>query len=222
MTDLPVDAVHVWHARLPSNWTPPVGVLSQMEHDKVARIKRSDVAVLKAFSYWVRREILSRYLSIKPEDILFGEGEHGKPFIANEGVSLAFNVSDTEGLVVLAIAHEAVGIDVEPTSRNMEPGLARHILSEAEMRYWQKLSADESSTFLLSVWVAKEAYVKCIGKGLQWELPGFSVMDERGQLLSPDPSMSLQWVSDNLGSVMAVCANEKNKNNQIDSFIWGN
>jgi|GEM_PF-1975933 len=221
MTDLPVGAVHVWQARLPKEWTPPVGVLSQMEHDKVARIKRSDVGVLKAFSYWVRREILSRYLPLNPQEIVFGEGEYGKPFIVNEGVSLSFNVSDTEGLVVLAIAHEPVGVDVEPKSRAMEPGLAKHILSDKEMIHWQGLSPAESSAYLLKVWVAKEAYVKCIGKGLQWEMAGFSVINESCRLTSPEPALSLQWVKGSHDSEMAVCCCAKGLSNQIDSFIWG-
>lgn len=220
MTDLPVSAVHVWQARLPNDWTPPVGVLSQMEHDKVARIKRPDVAVLKAFSYWVRRDILSRYLPLKPHEIVFGEGEHGKPYIANKGVPLAFNVSDTDGLVVLAIAHEPVGIDVEPTNRVMEPGLAKHILSGKEMSYWQDVSPEESSAFLLSVWVAKEAYVKNIGKGLQWDMRNFSVINESGQLISPHPKHSLQWLKGSQECLMALCVSDKSHNNQVDSFTW--
>lgn len=175
MIDLAVGAVHVWHARLPNEWTPPAGVLSYQEQEKVTRLKRDEVRVLKAFSYSVRREILSRYLSLTPHEIVFGEGEYGKPYIANTELPLSFNVSDTEGVVIVAVSHESVGVDVEPKGRVMGPGLATHILSEEERMHYQTLGPGEASRFLLTVWVAKEAYVKCLGKGLQWEMPSFSV-----------------------------------------------
>jgi 4'-phosphopantetheinyl transferase len=117
-------------------------------------------------------------------DVEVIRGPHGKPAIEQErygsfGVcapqddrrGLHFNISHSGELVALAIAREAVGIDVEEI-REMRDllGIARRFFSAEEA---QRVEEDGDQFF--RIWTAKEAVVKAIGSGVSDGLQSFTV-----------------------------------------------
>ena len=95
--------------------------------------------------------------------------EKGKPFIPNS--SVYFNVSNTKGLVVLAMHNNPVGIDVERL-REPKEAIYSRVFCPEEVR---SIACSEDFTRL---WTRKEAVVKLFGGGLSMGLNSFSVLSD--------------------------------------------
>src|SRR5689334_9960692 len=97
-------------------------------------------------SRWALREILGRYLGLPGEELRFETGEYGKPRLADPEGELAFNLSHSGSLALVAVARHEVGVDVE--------------------RIRPKRPAD-----FYRRWAEREARVKCLGTGLGGPVP---------------------------------------------------
>ena len=95
--------------------------------------------------------------------------EKGKPFIPNSNIH--FNISNTKGIVVLALHNKPVGIDVEQLRKQNEIIFPR-VFCEDEI---QSITCSEDFTIL---WTRKEAVVKLFGGGISMGLTNFSVLDD--------------------------------------------
>lgn len=87
----------------------------------------------------------------------------GKPYFPES--PLHFSISHTKHRVFCALSDRPIGIDAEELTRQVNPALARKILSEPE--YAQYAQAADQNRALLTFWVLKEAEAKCTGLGLQ-------------------------------------------------------
>ena len=85
----------------------------------------------------------------------------GKPRLANS--DLHFSLTHTAAAVAVAVANEAVGIDLEQI-RPHPPRFAERYFSDAEQA--QIASAPDHDSALCRLWTAKEAVAKRCGKGL--------------------------------------------------------
>ncbi|MGU3422983.1 4'-phosphopantetheinyl transferase family protein [Methylobacterium sp. D54C] len=158
------DAIHVWTVRLdrpaPAIELPP---------EERARIDAAATSLVRQRREKVRtalRRVLGAYAGQDPAMLQFGRGTHGKPHLIPEHV--AFNLSHTEDLMLLAIAGcGALGIDVDRLDRlegDWRP-VARAILSPDEWPAISALPAGDRSTAVMRLWVRKEAYTKALGTG---------------------------------------------------------
>ncbi len=95
--------------------------------------------------------------------------EKGKPFIPNSNIY--FNISNTKGLVVLAMHNNPVGIDVERL-REPKEAIYSRVFCPEEVR---SIACSEDFTRL---WTRKEAVVKLFGGGLSMGLNSFSVLSD--------------------------------------------
>lgn len=129
------------------------------------------------------RTVLSRCMpGVSPRDWKFRPGPHGKPEIAAPEMQSTihsgkwhFNVTHTEGVVVLALAQGSpVGVDVERVDRpsNFE-GLARRFFAQEEAAAIAAADEGLRAALFYRIWTLKEAYVKAIGKGLAHPLDAF-------------------------------------------------
>jgi len=120
------------------------------------------------------RTTLSRYAPhVAATAWRFVLGEHGRPEIAGPAPvpPLRFNLSHTAGLMVVGIAHSAIGVDVEDSRRRVEGGaIAERFFAPAEVR---QLEAGDASGFF-DFWTLKEAYIKARGAGLALPLRQFA------------------------------------------------
>lgn len=115
--DAPEDEVHVWRVDL----------------DTVA-------------SRWALREILGRYLGLPADELRFETNRHGKPRLATPEGELAFNLSHSRSLALVAVARREVGVDVE------------RIRTKRPVDFYRR-------------WADREARVKYLGTGLTGPVP---------------------------------------------------
>lgn len=124
------------------------------------------------------RDVLSRYVGVKPSALAFARSEYGKPSLADPARSpVAFSLSHTKGLSVCAVAPlEMIGVDVERLDRtNCHPEVANRFFAPAEAAYLKALEGDARRLEFLRLWTLKEAFVKARGKGLSIPLTSFQI-----------------------------------------------
>jgi len=180
--------LHIWRYSLAA---PPERTLvaeSLVSPDELARAARFHFPVHR-HRYIVGRSqlrrILGSYLKIAPASIAFTYSEFGKPHVppAQNPAALAFSVSHSEDLCVVAITHiHPLGVDVErirPDFGGEE--VAQSNFAPAEFRELLSLSPDIRPQAFFNCWTRKEAYVKALGAGLQIPLDSFEVSLRPGE-----------------------------------------
>ncbi|MGY2288354.1 4'-phosphopantetheinyl transferase family protein [Pseudomonas sp. SDO528_S397] len=122
------------------------------------------------------RSTLSHYVpGVTPGQWRFTTNAWGKPCVVGPQVAPAFNLSHTEGRVVLALTREdSVGVDVETRERSVDVDLADRFFSADEVRYLYSLPRAAQASVFLNFWTLKEAYIKARGQGLSIALDSFS------------------------------------------------
>ena len=113
----------------------------------------------------VLRWTLGRATGIEPGAVHFSYGSNGKPYLAGGGPR--FNASDSGDYVVVALATDEIGIDLEilrPMARR--DGLAKRICTDREFAAFASLPEEQKNGALLRLWTCKEAGLKAVGTGL--------------------------------------------------------
>lgn len=87
----------------------------------------------------------------------------GKPYFTRGG--LHFSISHTDRHVFCALSDRPIGIDAEELDRPIKAALAQKILSQGELRQYNR--AQDPQRALLTFWVLKEAQGKCTGEGIR-------------------------------------------------------
>jgi 4'-phosphopantetheinyl transferase len=126
---------------------------------------------------------------------VFAAGPHGKPRLDDSGAGVRFNLSHSAGLALIAIARDAeVGVDLEEIRPRTDlGGVARRVFTEAE-REAVEVGGEEA---FYRHWVAKEAFVKATGRGIE-SLRSFEVVLEapggaRLNHVGGDPAEAAKW-----------------------------
>lgn len=178
------DEIHVWRAALN---LPEVaierlcGFLASDELDRMKRYSTSTARARFVAGRGILRAILSRYIGISPEQIRFGYGFYGKPFLAlpqpDEAQSFNFNLSHSSDLALIAVARSRkVGVDVE----RLQPELAYERLARRFFTHSEQHSIFAKPPGLqlyafYQIWTLKEAFLKAKGDGLSQSLEKFGV-----------------------------------------------
>lgn len=103
--------------------------------------------------------------------ITFEKGEYGKPYI-KERPDFHFNISHTSGAVVIAVAENEVGVDIEKPHEVDMRIIRRFTVGEAEY-------IGTSNQRFLEIWTKKEAFLKQSGRGLSQKLNSFDVLEQK-------------------------------------------
>lgn len=110
---------HLWAAALdvsPERLSAYANTLSPNEHERAQRFRFERDQKHFIAGRGTLRAILGSYLKIKPAQLQFEYGSHGKPILANlpENLSLHFNLAHSDGLLLVAVSEWCpVGVDVE-------------------------------------------------------------------------------------------------------------
>ena len=137
------------------------------------------------------RSILSNYLEIEPQQLIFSYGEKGKPFIDINSGNLQFNLSHAGDLALLAVTGGlSVGVDLEPiTERTEARRIAQRIFEPAIATSLSQLGDDEFTLHFLAEWTRLESRVKAMGKGV------FSSADEISGVESRNFQPEEGWIA---------------------------
>jgi 4'-phosphopantetheinyl transferase len=122
-------------------------------------------------SHALVRNVLSRYVDLRPAEWNFSRSQHGKPEVANPGIpALQFNLTHTAGLAGCVVSFsDACGIDAEKiTGRHNPAGVAKRMFSEAETRELEQLEGEAYLEHFFTRWTLREAYVKARGIGISF------------------------------------------------------
>lgn len=124
------------------------------------------------------RTVLSRYAPVAPADWVFSKTAHGRPEIANRepiARTISFNISHTQGLIVLAVSSgQAVGVDTENLRRReISIDVADRFFSAAEVNELHAVPAAAQHERFFHYWTLKESYIKARGLGLSIPLDQF-------------------------------------------------
>jgi len=104
-------ALHVWRAELDHVDPNLASALSDDERARVDRMLGNREQQRWRAARGVLRTLLALYMDLEPAALRFRAGPHGKP--ALDPPAISFNLSHSGGLALYAVAHNAVGVDVE-------------------------------------------------------------------------------------------------------------
>jgi 4'-phosphopantetheinyl transferase len=176
--------IDVWAVRL--DGTPEAlltlgGLLSPDEQCRAGRFRLERDRWAFTTARGVLRLLLSRYSGLPAASIDLAYAPGGKPRLSDAAVGggIQFNVSHTDGLAIYAFARgRPVGVDVERIRpvRQAEDIASRYFT--ARERSCLLGGPEESLTErFLTLWTAKESFVKASGHGLSIPLASFDCAD---------------------------------------------
>lgn len=198
--------------------------LTDEERCAATRLKRPSSRNQHIVGRGMVRRLLSRGANCKPNDLVFECSRNGKPsVVAPLSAIRSFNVSHTEGLVLVALSDcGEIGVDVESLSRRIDIHLAERYFAKPEIDYiysWHDFHC--RSMAFIKVWTLKESFVKATGLGLSLPLSSFSferIDSDRPKIkvLSPSLRGYADWgvmsFSPAEGYLGAISTNQNNFN----------
>jgi 4'-phosphopantetheinyl transferase len=172
-------AVHVWKTTTASLHPEDLAVLDSAEREQAQRFRFQEDRDLYIHAHAALRRILSSYTAIPACDLFFERGPYGKPELRSH--SLRFNLSHSAGNIVIAVALQEVGVDIEFMRADLDLlDIAQHFFSPRELALVAAAGAGITRTFY-RIWTCKEAYMKATGMGFSLPSRSFDVCGD-GQL----------------------------------------
>lgn len=149
-------------------------LLSIREQNALQKIRDDNRRMLKLHTHGRLRTEAAARLHIRPENLLYQTGEHGKPYFSN-GQGLHFSLSYTKDAAVMAFASQPIGIDIEKI-RPHRMRLGKNLGTPHELSILR--AAPDDLTLFYTFWTRKEAWLKLTGTGLTVPLTSFDVWEE--------------------------------------------
>jgi 4'-phosphopantetheinyl transferase len=163
--------LHLWHLRTDSGGDRVATCL-----DDLGEHQRSRALGMQHAGYRERyiraqsglRRILGLYLGMPPRAITFAYGPAGKPMLERNPAGLAFNLTTTADLALVAISAGAeVGIDCERLRPRRDlDAIARRMFSSDQAQLLLDTPAAGRLECFYRAWTALEADAKADGRGL--------------------------------------------------------
>jgi 4'-phosphopantetheinyl transferase len=158
-----IGGAEVWRINLDAA-PPSDAILSEEERRRAGRIAIEVARRRFVAAHAGLRAILAHSTGRAPEDLRFGAGPHGKPFL--EG-GPRFSLSHSAGLAVCAIcADRELGIDLEKARQVAEArAIAERWFDADEQKAFEAERLREPAAAFIRCWVRKEAWLKALGIG---------------------------------------------------------
>lgn len=178
------DEIHLWYSSLnPQPIDSLARILSQDELARARLIQSKPGKGRFVSGRGILRLILSRYLGVTPEEISFGYGSQGKPFLVkpSEHSGIEFSLSHSKDSMILGITlDQTIGVDAEYSTHLPEAQvLARRFFSDEENRWVQSLAGNARDEAFFRIWTGKEAFLKAKGLGLTQRLSEIDIPSQR-------------------------------------------
>lgn len=171
-------------------------LLSEEEQQKQMRFHFERDRHRYLVSRAMQRTILSKYVDIAPRAWRFTFNDYGRPSIADEhpgARGIEFNMSHTDGLVVMGVTRErSIGVDVENVrTREADIEIADRYFAPEEVLELRALTDEKQKQRFFEYWTLKESYIKARGMGLSIRLDRFAfhLEDPERIRLTIDPSL---------------------------------
>jgi 4'-phosphopantetheinyl transferase len=208
--------VHVWRIALDcgsGSFSILESLLSRDERHRADRFRFEALRRRWIVAHGALRVILARYSGAAPERLEFDLGPYGKPELAGRRERLAFNLSHSGDLALVAVTGaRCVGIDIEVVRHDLDhEALTRQFFANGEAEHIQALAPAARIAAFFACWTRKEAFIKAIGGGLSIELKSFQVTvqpDAPARLLRMDGDLDAphRWYLEDLSEPGAAAA----------------
>ncbi|MEL7486459.1 MAG: 4'-phosphopantetheinyl transferase superfamily protein [Pseudomonadota bacterium] len=135
------------------------------EREKYERFRFERHRLEFAISRFMLRSVLGDALQQSPASLCFSRHKNGKPFLQADSAP-SFNLTHTDDFAALVIDAPGLllGIDAEPADRMFDPILLSEAFNDEEVALIDDKTNGDASP--VSLWTAKEAFLKQIGAGL--------------------------------------------------------
>jgi 4'-phosphopantetheinyl transferase len=171
------------------------------------------------------RDILSRYLNCKPDQLSFSANTYGKPSLSQG--ELEFNLSHSGDFALLGITRgRQIGVDVERMRTGVSADIiGGHFFSKPEMSELLALAPEQREKAFFICWTRKEAYIKAQGMGLTLPLDSFDVSLTPGQAAvlratRPDADEAARWTLRSLPVGVGYEAAVAVEGQKFDFRLW--
>jgi 4'-phosphopantetheinyl transferase len=164
------DEIRIW--LLPLHSAPcalerHLAFLTRDELDRAERYKVETARHQFVTTRSVLRQLLGSFLRCAPREVALAFTSAGKPVLADTAVNLHFNVAHTDGLALVAIARQSVGIDVERVrTLDHAEGLVERFFSTLEVEAYRALPDHLRRDGFFRGWTCKEALIKASGMSI--------------------------------------------------------
>jgi 4'-phosphopantetheinyl transferase len=156
---------------------PPLLLGALSKSDRVAATRFRFPADRQRFTLGrsMLRHLVSAAVGVPAAELDLAATDHGKPYLADPQTSVHFNVSHSGDLVLVALGHGQVGVDIEQQRADVDlPAIAASCFSPAERHDIFIVPADAQTKFF-RYWACKEAWIKADGRGLGLPLGEFAL-----------------------------------------------
>ncbi len=153
--------------------------LSSDEEERAVRFHKVEDQQSFIASRGILRTMLSSYLHVPPNNLIFRYGKKGKPALENDS-KLHFNLAHAGGKAIFAFGDDDLGVDIEfikPWQDWQKISVRFFSQREAEELFKSDPATQLSDFF--ACWARKEAYIKAIGEGMAVGLNQFYVGADR-------------------------------------------
>jgi len=203
----------IWRVQLPLDQPIPQDqLLSEAERAEALRFHCEKARERFIAARSGLRYLLSHYLSVLPQDLVFEKKSAGKPYLSTFPFQFNLSHSQDEILYVMTWNTEVfLGVDVEAVNAHRDClNIARRFFIPAEAAALAALSFEEQCEAFFHLWTQKEAFVKATGQGLAYGLDRcqVSVRGDAKIIAIEDPAYAqLPWVAQKipLGKSYQAC-----------------
>lgn len=151
--------------------------ISGEKQQKIQRFRNIHDALLSICGELLIRSLLINRYKIKNSDIHISKNKYGKPFI--RGIeNFSFNISHSGEWVVVAVASQKIGIDIERVDPIKLEAMVPYFSINERRNLFSKQEAERLSYFY-TLWTIKESYIKCIGEGLYYPLNAVDISEDK-------------------------------------------
>ena len=177
--------IQLWHASPSITAFEPASAEKLLSADERTRMGRFHFDKDRSNFLFCRsmlRMLLASYLGVFPEELIFAYSAHGKPSLVRSSVCLEFNMSHSNGdLLIATCLGRKIGVDIEWVRHDLDVHeIAQRFFSAAENKALHAMPNRSCYDTFFSCWTRKEAFVKARGEGLSCPLDSFDVSVETG------------------------------------------
>ncbi|GAB3937234.1 4'-phosphopantetheinyl transferase family protein [Mucilaginibacter myungsuensis] len=176
------NGITIWYSKvndLSDRYDEYYQLIAPEEKTKAERFHREADRQRYVIQHGLLRKLLGDQLGISGDELTFNFGPNKKPYLS--GHDIYFNLSNSDGEFLIAIAQEEMGLDIEIIKPNFNyQDIAQNYFGKDEIAFIDR-SDDPAKAFFL-LWTRKEALLKACGMGIDDDLPQVPALDGKHNL----------------------------------------
>lgn len=166
------------HGELPESTSLDYQWLDAQERDRASRFVFAPHRRQFVRAHGLLRRNLAEALGLPAAEVAYERTAFGKPVLAGPaGARCQFNMSHCAGAILIGVAQQAIGVDIEFVNGRPFPAeISSTVFTATERASLALHSGDSLRRACFAHWTRKEAVLKAEGCGLSFEPSGFEVV----------------------------------------------